>query len=229
MELLGRDHVAQLAVLVGLAGLEGLVVRHGNRILEAGLEPRQIAEISRRRNGNLAAELLGIRCHGAEDDHTAGGVLRTLQGVQKQLDQEEMTEMVGGHGHLVTLRGTLRLLEAGLVDSGVADQGIDAVKRIDRTLDAVEIAEIHLHVAEPLLGDLKRIGRSGSTLGRPVRGHHSPSLGHQSLHRVQTHTGCGASHQCNAGSAGHQAISSRRQYALIRPKARPGVTKLSAR
>ena len=50
--------IARLAVFVGFAGLEGLAVDHGDRILKTLLQARKLSQIGAGRYGHLAAELL---------------------------------------------------------------------------------------------------------------------------------------------------------------------------
>ena len=110
VQLLGGDHVAEFAVLVGLAGLKGLATGHGDWRLETGLEAGQIAQVGWGRDWNLAAQLLGIGGDGAHDHHPRRGVGRAFEILEQQLDQQEMAQMVGGHGDFITLRRPLGLL-----------------------------------------------------------------------------------------------------------------------
>ena len=104
------DHVAEFAVLVGLARLEGFAVGHGDGRPEALGKPIQIAQVRRCGNGDLAAQLLGIGGHRAQDHQPflhataafAAAVPRQL--VQQQPDEQEMAQVVGGHAQFVTLR-----------------------------------------------------------------------------------------------------------------------------
>ena len=61
MQLLSGDHVAELAVFVGLAGLERLATGHGDGIFEPSLKPREVPQICRCRDRNLAPQFLGVR------------------------------------------------------------------------------------------------------------------------------------------------------------------------
>ena len=113
MQLLGGDHVAELAVLVSLAGLEGLAIGHGDRRLETGGKAGKITQIGRGRDGNLAAEFLRVGGHGAQDHDPTGRMLGVPEIVQQPLNQQKVAKMIGGHRNFVTLGRPLRLLEPG--------------------------------------------------------------------------------------------------------------------
>ena len=58
MQLLGGDHVAELAVFVGLAGLESLTTGHGDGVFEPGFKAGEVPQIRRCRDRDLAPQLL---------------------------------------------------------------------------------------------------------------------------------------------------------------------------
>ena len=104
MQFLSGDHVAQLAVLIGLTRLEGLAIGHAHRRQETGTKTSQIAQIGRRRDGDLAPELFGIGGDRSQDHQTPGGMVGALQVGQQTLNQQKMPQMVGGHRDFVALR-----------------------------------------------------------------------------------------------------------------------------
>ena len=205
MQLLGGDHVAELAVLVGLAGLEGLGVGHGDRRLEAGGEARQIAQVSGGGDGDLAAQFLGVGRHRAEDHQPAGGMAGALEIVEQEVNQQEMAEVVRGHRDLVALGRALGLLQPWQVDRRVHHQGIQGpaggMKSIHQLADAPKITQIHLQMGHPLSGDGE--GRLGpaSLVGVAAGHHHMPAAVHQGLGREQSYPGGGAGDQHRARGA----------------------------
>ena len=205
MQLLGGDHVAELAVLVGLAGLEGLGVGHGDRRLEAGSEARKIAQVSGGGNGDFAAQFLGVGGHRAEDHQPAGGMTGALEIVEQEVNQQEMAEVVGGHRDLVALGGALGVLEPRQVDRRVHHQGIQGptggMESIHQQADALEIAQIHLQMSHPVSGDGE--GRLGpaSLVGVAAGHHHMPAAVHQGLGGKQADPRGGPGDQHRAGGA----------------------------
>ena len=100
--------------------------------------------------------------------------------IHEQVNQQEMTEVIGRHRDLVPLRRTLRLLQLQLVDSGIADQGVQRGWQTGNNgTNTVEITEIHQHMVQTLLGKIQRIGGSGSTLWTSVGRDHRPPLVHE--------------------------------------------------
>ena len=108
---------------------------------------------------------------------------------QKQLHQQKMAEVVGGHRNLVALGRTLRLLELRLVHGCIADHGIQSLGQgIHRPAHTVEITQIHQHMLKALLGKVQIVGSSSGTLRTAVRRDHRPAPLHQGAGGIQAHT-----------------------------------------
>ena len=154
VQLLGGNHVAELAVLVSLTGLKSLAIGHGDWRLEAGLEAGEIAQVGRGRDWNLAAQLLGIGGDRAHDHHPPRGVGRAFEILKQQLDQQEMAQMVGGHRDFIALRRPFGLLQARLVDGGINHQGIEGQAQGSHQgfhphAHALKIAQVDAQVVNP--------------------------------------------------------------------------------
>ena len=78
VQLAADDHVAKLAVFVGLAGFEGLAVDHRDRVPKTRLQTLQVAQVGRRGDGHFATEFLGVRGDRAQSDEPAGWLVRAL-------------------------------------------------------------------------------------------------------------------------------------------------------
>ena len=206
MQLLGRDHVAKFAVLVSLARLERLVVGHRDGSLKALFETGEIAQVCRSRDGNFSAQLLRISGDSSQDHHAPGRVCRCLQQRHHQMNQEEMTKVVGRHRNLVPLRRALGLLQTWFVHRSVTNQGIDLmIQGGNGTPHTIQITQIHLDVLQTLLRNVQCIGSARSPLRGAVRSDHTPTLSGQRLHSIKAYAGGGSSHQNRARGAGHLA------------------------
>ena len=53
-----------------------------------------------------------------------------LQLIEKQLNQQEMTKMVGGHRQFIALRRTLGLFQLGVIDRSIANQRINPDREV---------------------------------------------------------------------------------------------------
>ena len=78
---------------------------------------------------------------------------RALQILEQQLNQEEMAQMVGGHGNLIALGRTLGLLQAGLIHRCIDHQGIDGEaegghQRLNPHPHALEITEVDAQMVQ---------------------------------------------------------------------------------
>ena len=227
MELRDRDHVAELAVLIGLAGFEGPAVGHGNGIAKPGGKATQVTEVGWRRDGDFAAQLLGVGGNGANHNQALLHlVLRLLlpgrrgattaaatgigQFVQQQLDQQEVAQVVGGHGQLVALGRKQGLPQGGHVDGGVAHQRVQrsatAVDGSGKGPHAPQVREVKGNNRQvPAIHLQLRDGAIGT--GRVTHGHHHvPAALHQGGGAVQPDAGAGPGDDGlgpQAGTGGH--------------------------
>ena len=192
MQLQAGDHVAQLAVFVGLSGLELLTAGHGDRRLESLVKAGEIAQIRWRGDGDLAAQFFGVGRHRAQGDQALIACWGGLEILQQQAGQQEVPQMVGGHAELIALGTPFRFFEQGLVDRGIDHQRrqgpIKAAEHLHKRLHRLEIGEVqrqddrfrrtaqtHLHQGPLGFGAI------------PTRHHHGPALIDQGLGGPEAH------------------------------------------
>ena len=228
VEFRDRDHVAELAVFVGLAGFEGLAVGHGNGSAKAGGKATQVTEVGWRRDRDFAAQLLGVGGNGANHNQallhlmlhlllpgcssatTSATTAAAGQFVQQQLDQQEVAQVVGGHGQLVALGREAGLPQGGHVDGGVAHQRVQrsatAVDGSGKGPHAPQVREVNGNNRQVPAIQLQlrdgAIGPGGVTHGH----HHVPAALHQCGGAVQPDAGTGPGDDGlgpRAGTGGH--------------------------
>ena len=190
------DHVAELAVLVGLARLEAAGVDHRDRRLEAAGEALEFAEVRGSRDRDAPGELGRVRRDRAERHQPAHRKARLSQVVQHQVGEQEVPEMVGGHADLVALARAHRLVELRQVDRRVADQRLQRVGApavaLDEAAHAVERTEVEVHRRDPGRVDAEPADRV-ARLAEVAAGHHDvPAARRQGLRRLQADAGGGA-------------------------------------
>ena len=140
-QLPGEEQVAELAVLVGLLGIEGRLTIH-HREARPAAQALQVAQARRQTHPTAGrAGIVDLR----SGDHNPGGSARIKQR-KKPLAERLVGEMVHRDGELVVLGGTAWLGGTGLLEAGIEHQGVDRrapPQQLGGTvLDARQISEI---------------------------------------------------------------------------------------
>ena len=128
-----HDHARQFAVLVSLAGLEGLAVDHRHRRAKAGFETGEVAEVGRRRDGDLAAEFLRIGGHRAQRDQARRRGFGEVG--DQQVGQQEMPEIIGGDADFKAVGRAQRCDLARQIDGGVEQQRVERAPQLPERVD----------------------------------------------------------------------------------------------
>ncbi len=172
------QHVAEFAVLVGFARFEFFAADHRDRSFEAIGHALEVAQIRGRRNGDFAAEFLGVGGDGAEDDEAGFGVAAVLRAgfevFEHQITEQEVAQVVGGDAQFVAVGAIHRLLEEGHVGGGVADEGIEGAAQGavvgDELADAGEAGEVKVEDLVGVGGHVEALG-GGDRFGAVAAGH----------------------------------------------------------
>mmetsp|Transcript_5333 Transcript_5333/g.10889 ORF Transcript_5333/g.10889 Transcript_5333/m.10889 type:complete len:236 (+) Transcript_5333:589-1296(+) len=103
MQLLHQHHIADLAVLVRLCTIKLLAVQHCDRGFHAFLQSLQVSYVSQRRDH--ATQLRTVHSGGdSAQDHAAGRLGgASLEVLQQQVAEQEVSQVVRRKAHLVTL------------------------------------------------------------------------------------------------------------------------------
>mmetsp|Transcript_7369 Transcript_7369/g.15656 ORF Transcript_7369/g.15656 Transcript_7369/m.15656 type:complete len:457 (-) Transcript_7369:123-1493(-) len=193
VQLADGHHVADLGVLVRLGPEEGLAVGHGDGIASALLESLELAEVGLGVD-EAASDGVGVAGDGPDDANP--GILGLLHVVEKEVDKEEVAQVVHSHGHLEPIVGPGGLGVSGLVDGGVADEVVEGAGRLeslevgDEVADGLEVAELELHGEVGALGEAAVLGHLLHLLHVPNRQDHEvPSRLRQGLRARRPQSG----------------------------------------
>ncbi len=150
-----------LGILVSLGTKEWLSIDHLDGLRSTSGEAAEIAEISTRVD-ETTTDGVGVASDGSNDD--AAGILGLLHVVEKEVDEEEMSEMVDAHGHFEAVIGPSRIGILGLVNGSIADKVIEGTGRLEglevlyEITDGLEISELKLHDGVGTLGESILLG-----------------------------------------------------------------------
>lgn len=172
MEFAAHHHQGEFAVFIGFAGLEGLGVDHGDGGFEASFEALHIAQVSGGGDGDFAAEFFRIGGDCAQRYQTGGFCL--LKSGEEEIGEQEVAEIVGGDRNFIALGGAHGGFEAGEIDGGIEDEGIERAAGLveggGEAAHAFEIGEIEVEEGVACCGDAG-FGGGGFGLGKIAAGH----------------------------------------------------------